>query len=36
MLAGTARNLGLVFVDMAGIGQRVLVKSVKTAFVQAL
>jgi len=34
MLAGTARNIGLFFVDVSGIGRRVLVKS-GTAFVKA-
>jgi hypothetical protein len=34
MLADTARNMGLFFGDVSGIGQRVLVKS-GTAFVKA-
>jgi spartin len=34
MLGGTARNIGLFFVDVGGFGQRVLVKS-GTAFVRA-
>lgn len=33
MLTGTARNIGLFFVDVGGFGQRVLVKS-GTAFVR--
>jgi hypothetical protein len=35
MLAGTAKNLGSVVVDIGGIGPRALLKSVGTAFVIA-
>lgn len=35
MLAGTAKNIGSFFADIGGIGQRALVKGVRTAFVKA-
>ena len=35
MLVGTAKNVGLVFVDVSGIGGRVLLNGVRTAFQKA-
>jgi spartin len=34
LLAGTARNIGLVYVDMAGIGRRALLKRAGLQFVK--